>query len=177
MTTIMTMSAQQPQSESQYVVDRGLNQQPALARSDTTSHGLTIEECKAILPLPELMASYGDSARAKKSACCPFHADSSPSFGVNKDKHGKWLFNCFAGCGGGDEITYIAKKENLSNGDAIRRYRELVAEEQKFILEADHKFCKFVEAAENGKPLEPDILPVIEATDLLAANIIDNCII
>lgn len=135
------------------------------------AHTLSIDECKQILPLPDLMAFYGDVKKAKPSACCPFHNDSSPSFGIKQDKDGKWFFNCFAGCGGGDEIAYVAKKENLSNAEATRRYCQLAAEEQKFINAAEHDFTEHVAAAVNGEPGEAEMVKVIEATELLKANI------
>ena len=63
-------------------------------------------------------------AGAEFEACCPFHAEKSPSFKVNKSKQ---IFQCF-GCGaGGDAIsflqqhlgvTFIEAVDMLGGGDA-----------------------------------------------------------
>jgi DNA primase catalytic core len=47
---------------------------------------------------------------------CPFHADQTPSFGVTPSKN---LWNCLAGCGGGDTIQLVMKKEGVSFRHAV----------------------------------------------------------
>lgn len=48
---------------------------------------------------------------------CPFHAEKTPSFKVSPERQ---AFYCF-GCGeGGDGITFIMKRHNLSFKEAIR---------------------------------------------------------
>lgn len=47
---------------------------------------------------------------------CPFHEDSTPSFGVSPSKN---LWNCLAGCGGGDTIQLVMKKEGVSFRHAV----------------------------------------------------------
>lgn len=47
---------------------------------------------------------------------CPFHEDKSPSFGVTPSKN---LWNCLAGCGGGDTIQLVMKKEGVSFRHAV----------------------------------------------------------
>jgi Protein of unknown function (DUF3987)/CHC2 zinc finger len=86
-----------------------------------------IAKAKAGLPLPALMHRLGLGEHAKKSAHCPFHVDNHNSFSVWKNAAGLWFWNCFTGCGGGDEITFLEKHEGLSNGQAIKRYLELAA--------------------------------------------------
>lgn len=55
-------------------------------------------------------------AGANKVACCPFHADQSPSFVVFKDQ----TYHCF-GCGAhGDVIDFIAGTQHLTISDAIK---------------------------------------------------------
>jgi hypothetical protein len=44
-----------------------------------------------------------DEKHIGKTALRPFHSDKHPSFSVFQDKDGLWLWNCFAGCGEGDE--------------------------------------------------------------------------
>ena len=85
---------------------------------------LDIAEAKRRLPLPDLLARLGLGDRAKKSARCPFHEDGSNSFSVFQH-NGANFWKCHAGCGNGDEITFLEKHEELSRGDAIRRFCEL----------------------------------------------------
>lgn len=86
---------------------------------------ITSAELKTSLPLPELMARCGDKDRAKKSARCPFHVDSEPSFSVfQRDE--LWFWKCHAGCGQGDELDYLKKKFGLSDADAFAKWREHV---------------------------------------------------
>lgn len=84
-----------------------------------------LEQAKQRLPLPELMAKLGFAEQAKKSARCPFHEDRNKSFSVFQRPNGEWSWNCFAGCGGGDEAAFLARVESLSNGDGCRRLIEL----------------------------------------------------
>jgi hypothetical protein len=94
-----------------------------------TSPKDALAEAKRRLPLPELMGRLGHGDRVKKSALCPFHEDSRPSFSVFQADGGAWLFKCHAGCGEGDEIDFLAKDRNLTTGDAIREFRRLAGGE------------------------------------------------
>jgi len=85
---------------------------------------------KARLPLPQLMQLIGDGARAKPSAHCPFHRDASPSFSVYRAASGLWKFQCFAGCGRGDEIDYLRLRLGMGNGEAIGFYLRLAGIEK-----------------------------------------------
>jgi DNA primase catalytic core len=51
---------------------------------------------------------------------CPFHDDREPSFGVTPSKN---LWNCLAGCGGGDTIQLVMKKEGVSFRHAVEVLR------------------------------------------------------
>jgi hypothetical protein len=85
-----------------------------------------IEEAKRRLPLPDLMTREGLGGHAKKSARCPFHLDERPSFSVFQGKNGKgWQWKCYAGCGNGDEIDFLAKHSSLSRREAIKRYLDM----------------------------------------------------
>lgn len=77
------------------------------------------------LPLPALLEVLGDAASAKRSAPCPFHQDKRNSFSVFRSKSGRWRWHCFAGCGGGDEVDYLAHRRGLSVGGAIREFTRL----------------------------------------------------
>jgi len=52
-------------------------------------------------------------------ACCPFHDDKNPSFSISADKP---LWNCFTGCGGGDWIGYLMRKEGLDFIEALNHF-------------------------------------------------------
>src|SRR5215471_8322823 len=74
------------------------------------------------LPLPELMTALGHGERAKKSAHCPFLEDEHKSFSVFRGDDGFWHWNCFAGCGDGDEIMFLRKLKGLSLTQAMSLY-------------------------------------------------------
>jgi len=71
------------------------------------------------------MAQLGFGDRAKKSARCPFHEDSSASFSLYVGDDGEERWKCFAGCGQGDAIDFLGKHRSLSNADACREYIRL----------------------------------------------------
>ena len=48
---------------------------------------------------------------------CPFHDDKTPSFGINV-KGNYW--HCFAGCGGGDVVSFYMKLKNISYAEAVK---------------------------------------------------------
>jgi putative DNA primase/helicase len=71
------------------------------------------------------MNRLGLGDHAKKSARCPLHDDQHNSFSVWQSNDGAWFFKCHAGCGDGDEISFLGLYENLSPGVAIKRYFDL----------------------------------------------------
>ena len=86
-----------------------------------------IAEAKEKLPLPGLLHRLGLGDCARKKAHCPFadHPDKNPSFSIFRCNTGEWRWHCFGCNSGGDEIEFLGQYQNLSNGDAIRRYCEL----------------------------------------------------
>ncbi len=56
---------------------------------------------------------------------CPFHEDKTPSFGVTPSKN---LWNCLAGCGGGDTLQLVMKKEGVSFRHAVEILRRKTGE-------------------------------------------------
>ncbi len=84
-----------------------------------------LTEAKQRLPLSALMAQLGFGEHSKKSARCPFHEDSSASFSLYVGDDGEERWKCFAGCGQGDAIDFLAKHRGLSNADACREYIRL----------------------------------------------------
>ena len=59
--------------------------------------------------------------RTTSWAAVPFHDDQTPSFGVTPSKN---LWNCLAGCGGGDVIELVMRKENVSFRQAVDILRQ-----------------------------------------------------
>jgi hypothetical protein len=85
-------------------------------------HNDLLAQAKQHLPLTALMAQLGLSNHAKKSARCPFHEDASASFSLYVGDDGEEHWKCFAGCGQGDAIDFLAQHRGLSNADAYREY-------------------------------------------------------
>jgi DNA primase len=82
------------------------------------------------------MASYFMGDRAKKHAFCPFHDDKrNKSFSVFQDQAPprpyKWYWKCWAGCGEGDEITFLEKLFGIDNATATRKFIELARDWNK----------------------------------------------
>lgn len=83
------------------------------------------EEILAAYPLERVLDQYGIelSRQSGRLMCrCPFHADGTPSMDINLTK-GVW--NCYAGCGGGSSIDFIAR---MSNEDPKATYGRLARE-------------------------------------------------
>lgn len=78
-----------------------------------------IDEIKAI-PIADIVGHYVALKKAgtRLVACCPFHQERSPSFGVSP---ARGTFKCF-GCGAaGDGIEFVMRHENLSFLEAVER--------------------------------------------------------
>lgn len=84
-----------------------------------------LRRAKSQLPLSDLMRQLGLGDHARKSARCPFHEDSSASFSVYVGDDGEERWKCFAGCGHGDAIGFLAKHRGINNHDACREYIQL----------------------------------------------------
>ena len=84
-----------------------------------------ISEAKRRLPLPALMEREELGECAKKSARCPFHDDHHNSFSVWKNGTGLWRWKCHAGCGEGDEITFLQIHRDIPNSDATKLFLEM----------------------------------------------------
>jgi DNA primase catalytic core len=115
-----------------------------------------------VLARTDLVALIGQTVTLRKRGgrfvgLCPFHAEKTPSFGVDPQK-GFW--HCF-GCGkGGDAFTFVMQLEHLSFPEALERLAERAGvppievspqqqvrkEERDFLLEANAAaalaFCK-----------------------------------
>lgn len=86
------------------------------------------EECVARIKdstdIVEMVGRYVQLRRAGNAwkACCPFHAEKTPSFHVNPARQ---TFHCF-GCGvGGDAVKFLMMFENLDYPTALRRIADM----------------------------------------------------
>ena len=81
-------------------------------------HEDKINEIKDQLDIVQIISDYVELKQSGSNylGLCPFHNEKTPSFTVSAQKG---IFHCF-GCGeGGDAISFIMKKENLSYPEAI----------------------------------------------------------
>lgn len=86
----------------------------------------TVQRIKESIDLADIVAENVNlkrSAGGRLVGCCPFHEEKTGSFTVYPDGH----YYCF-GCGkGGDVITYVQQRDNVSFAEAVRRLSERVA--------------------------------------------------
>lgn len=78
-----------------------------------------IEKIRDTVDIVDVISRYVSLKKTGSNyvGLCPFHNEKTPSFTVSETKN---LFHCF-GCGeGGDLITFIMKKENLSFIESIK---------------------------------------------------------
>lgn len=61
-------------------------------------------------------AKFRGSGR-RPTGTCPLHEDRLSSFSIDTDRK---LFNCFAGCGGGDCFTFVMKVEKVTFYEAVK---------------------------------------------------------
>ena len=82
-----------------------------------------LEEVQRANDIVEVISSYVPLKRAGKDfkACCPFHAEKTPSFTVSPSKQ---FFKCF-GCGkGGSVFQFVMNRENISFPEAVEMLAE-----------------------------------------------------
>lgn len=85
-----------------------------------------------------------DEVRGK----CPFHNDTKMSFSANI-KTGLW--NCFAGCGGGDLILFYMKLTNCSRATARKKIKKLNIKVEKVEQKAKDKKLAIIGKSEIEK--------------------------
>lgn len=87
-------------------------------RKDVGREALDLDAIRAVHPLPSIVGASVKLIRAgnEYKACCPFHADKSPSFTIFSGGH---RFHCF-GCGiGGDVFDYLMRLHNVGLREAV----------------------------------------------------------
>jgi len=87
-------------------------------------NSLSLDEAKQRLPIAELWRLCGLPGEPRKVCLCPFHRERSPSFSIYADGF-RW--KCFAGCGGGSAVDFLARARGLPQRDACRELIRLAA--------------------------------------------------
>lgn len=92
------------------------------AFDDGRGQAMNLAEAKARVSVFDLWIRFGFEGDPSKPCRCPFHEDASPSFSVRADGA---LWNCFAGCGGGDAVDFFQQATGLPRGEACRQFISL----------------------------------------------------
>lgn len=83
-----------------------------------------IEDIRKSADIVTVISQYLDVTKKGKSylAICPFHADTTPSLNISKEKQ---LYKCFA-CGhGGNVFGFVQDYEHVSFPEAVRKVAEI----------------------------------------------------
>ena len=83
---------------------------------------MDLSEAKDRLRIPEVWRRLALPGEPKLSCRCPFHDDRQASFSIAKDG---LLWNCFAGCGGGDAADFLRLATGLSSQAACKAFIEM----------------------------------------------------
>ena len=113
----------------------------------------TIEQIRTIANIVEVISDFVSLKKkgTNWTACCPFHAERTPSFAVSPTKN---IFKCF-GCGkGGDAISFVMEIESCSYTEALK----YLAQKYQIPLEEDYE------------PTPEDLLAEHERESLLALH-------
>lgn len=94
-------------------------------KSMKSMNKIDLQKLKETLPLPQLLKALGFGDGNQNKLCCPLHDDQSPSFSIFRKENGGWGWKCFAGCGSGDEIDFLAKLRSL---DPKKDFRKIADE-------------------------------------------------
>jgi hypothetical protein len=80
--------------------------------------------------LVDFISQYVDLRQIASGALglCPFHQDHVASFGVNTEGN---YWHCFAGCGGGDIVSFWMKFRGIDYPEAVDELTKLLGAEKK----------------------------------------------
>lgn len=115
-----------------------------------------LEEVQRANDIVEVISSYLPLKRAGKDfkACCPFHAEKTPSFTVSPSKQ---FFKCF-GCGkGGSVFQFVMSRENITFPEAV----EMLAERAGIALENKSRQQTGSDDGRGGEIARRDIYKVV----------------
>lgn len=115
-----------------------------------------LEEVQRANDIVEVISSYLPLKRAGKDfkACCPFHAEKTPSFTVSPSKQ---FFKCF-GCGkGGSVFQFVMSRENITFPEAV----EMLAERAGIALEKNSRQQTGSDGGQGGEIVRRDIYKVV----------------
>lgn len=90
-----------------------------MAKKENTRKLISVDDIMQSINYEDVYGKLGVDIRVIKgdemSCICPFHNDTKPSLNINVQTG---LWNCLVGCGGGNVLTFIGKKYNISMKDA-----------------------------------------------------------
>ncbi len=78
------------------------------------------DEVRERVDMLDLVTKNGAKMRSfgrRASGTCPFHEDRLSSFSVDLDRK---LWNCFAGCGGGDCFSFVMRLEECTFYESVK---------------------------------------------------------
>ena len=124
---------------------------------------LNLDSIKASANIVQVVQSYLPLQKvgSNHKACCPFHAEQTPSFVVNEAKQ---IFHCF-GCGeGGDVFSFVQKHKKVDFIEAV----EMVANALNITIEYDKS------QNPQAKSKYKDLLEVNEAINEICKEVLAN---
>jgi hypothetical protein len=90
-----------------------------MSKNEKSREILSVETIMKSANYETIYTELGVDVRAIKgsemSCICPFHNDTKPSMNINTETG---LWNCLVGCGGGNVLTFIGRKYEVSMKDA-----------------------------------------------------------
>lgn len=84
----------------------------------------SIEALKSMIDIVDVVGSYVELKKygTNYKACCPFHAEKTPSFVVSQNKQ---IYHCFGCHASGDAIKFVQEHEKASYQEAIEKLANL----------------------------------------------------
>ncbi|MEC7789336.1 MAG: DNA primase, partial [Chloroflexota bacterium] len=119
------------------------------------------QDIKSRLDIVEVVSRYVPDLQqsgANWKACCPFHAEKTPSFVVNSSKD---LWYCYGACAtGGDSLSFIQKMESCSFDRALDIAAELAGVERQ----------RYTKANQQTNDEQQRLLAINESTSIFFQN-------
>ena len=114
-----------------------------------------IERVKLAAPIDEIVRARVPElkrAGAEWRACCPFHAEKTPSFYVNP---AKGIWHCFGACGeGGDAIAFVQRFDGLAFWEAVEmlanQYGIELPKQRRAVAGEEARFERLFDALERA---------------------------